>query len=638
MRIVIHLCMLFNLLVGSSCHAAIPEQSLSVMRKTFLQAEQYIVQDRESDFFALADTLKDYPLYPYLQYQWLSKHLQDTNTVLTFLHDHTASRYTPLLHSKWLVYLGQNQNWPTVIQYYKNSQDSELQCYFGLAQYQIGEQKAALETAKPLWLSGKLQPPACDELFQILQASSEINPELIWQRFQNVLEQNNPQLAAQILPLLSATLRSRAEIWLKLHEQPKLAAQAASWKQTDPQAGLLFAHTIMRWLNTDMEAALQTWDKEKSTFQIPADIVAETEKRLAMELAFRRDSRAYPRLSIYAGSDQAAQEWRVRAALSQQDWRSVIAALADLNQTQKLEDKWQYWLARALAQTGQTQEAAIIYQIIAKNRSFYAFLAAEKLQQPIALNHRPLEVSAQAIEQLQQQHEFMAVKELLAIDRRAEATRQWWHATAELDTQQLEAAAKLAQQMDWPSIAIFTLAKANNWDDMELRFPLQYSTLTQDSATVQALDPALLYALIRQESAFDPYAGSTAGAIGLMQLMPRTAKQIAGEINQSWNNDFNLLNPQINIKFGSYYFKKILNQFDGNIVLATAAYNAGPLKIKSWRPKSQTLPADIWIETIPYKETRGYVSSVIMYTLIYQQRLNRNNLKATDLLLEIKPG
>jgi soluble lytic murein transglycosylase len=147
-----------------------------------------------------------------------------------------------------------------------------------------------------------------------------------------------------------------------------------------------------------------------------------------------------------------------------------------------------------------------------------------------------------------------------------------------------------------------------------------------------------LFALIRQESAFDAQAGSPAGAMGLMQVMPQTAKQIASTLNQNWHNDNNLLLPELNIRYGSYYFKKLLNQFDGHVLLATAAYNAGANRIKQWRPQKQTLPADIWIETIPYKETRGYVSSVLMYTLIYQQRLNRNSFKISELLRPIKPG
>ena len=638
MRIVIQLILLPIFLSCMTTHAATSEQSLSILRKTFLQAEQYIQQDRESDFFALVDTLKDYPLYPYLQYQWLTHHLQDSAAILNFMQNHPTSRYTPLLHSKWLKDLGQKQNWLTFVQYYENSQDRELECYFALARYQLGEQSASIETAKQFWLSGQPQPPTCEALWPMLQNSVEFKLELIWQRFQNAFTQNNISLARQMLVLMPTADRDRAEVWLNLQAQPSRVAQTAIWKKTDPQAGMLFAHSILNLLDTDPESAMQTWDAEKNDFQIPPDKLAEVERRLGLELAFRRDHRAYQRLASHAGADQAAQEWRVRAALSQQDWLKVLTAINDLNPSLKQEDKWRFWQARALAETGQSEAATAIYQDIAKNRSFYAFLAADKLKQAIILNDHPLLVSSEEIEQLQTQSEFLATRELLAIDRNTEAARQWWHAIADLDIHQLKVAAKLAQQWDWPSIAIFTLAKANDWDDMTLRFPLHYTEQVQANAESHQLEPALLLALIRQESAFDPYAGSSAGAMGLMQLMPKTAKQIAAEIKVGWSNDYNLLSPTINIQFGSAYFKKLLNQFDGNVILATAAYNAGSLKARSWLPKNQALPADIWIETIPYKETRGYVASVIMYTLIYQQRLNRNPLKVAELLREITPN
>ncbi|MDD2739213.1 MAG: transglycosylase SLT domain-containing protein [Methylomonas lenta] len=638
MRIAVRLFLLFNLLTITASFAVSSGSSMRAMRKTFLQAEQYLKQDRESDYFALADSLKNYPLYPYLQYQWLRKHLDDNDSILAFLHDYTDSRYATLLHTKWLTHLGQTQQWPTFIQNYKTSDNSELQCYFAQAQYQNQQQAAALETAKQFWLSGKSMSTACDSLFETLKTSASFNSDLVWQRFQAALKQNNSQLATQMLPLFAQSDRKMADIWLKLHKKPHQITEPAAWKQSYPDAGILFAHAIVRWLEDDPQAALQAWDSQKKIFKIPADIRADTEKRLGMELAFRHDRRAYPRLSEYAGNDESAKEWRVRAALSQQNWQDVLSAIDALSQSQKSEDKWQYWQAKALAATGQQQQADSIFQAIAKNRSFYAFMAAELLKQDIVLNHQPVLASNKEISQLQNNSEFQAVSELLAIDRRPEATRQWWHAISELDAHQLTVAAKLAEQWQWPSLAIFTVAKANYWDDMALRFPLIYNELIQDNADKQKLDPSLIFALIRQESAFDEFAGSSAGAMGLMQLMPRTAKQIAAELNENWSNNYNLVIPGINIRYGSFYFKKVLNELNDHFVLATAAYNAGPYRVKQWLPKTKSLPADIWIETIPYKETRGYIASVIMYAMIYQHQLHRNSFKISDLLLEIKPS
>lgn len=638
MRIAVRLFLLFNLLTITASFAVSSDSSLRAMRKTFLQAEQYLKQDRESDYFALADSLKNYPLYPYLQYQWLRKHLDDNDSILAFLHDYTDSRYAPLLHTKWLTHLGQTQQWPTFIQNYKKSDNSELQCYFAQAQYQNQQQAAALETAKQFWLSGKSMSTACDSLFETLKTSASFNSDLVWQRFQAALKQNNSQLATQLLPLFAQSDRKMADIWLKLHIKPHQITEPAAWKKSYPDAGILFAHAIVRWLEDDPQAALQAWDAKKKSFEIPADIIADTEKRLGMELAFRHDRRAYPRLSEYAGNDESAKEWRVRAALSQQNWQDVLTAIDALSQSQKSEDKWQYWQAKALAATGQQQQADSIFQAIAKNRSFYAFMAAELLKQDIVLNHQPVLASNKEIRQLQNNSEFQAVSELLAIDRRPEATRQWWHAISELDAHQMTVAAKLAEQWQWPSLAIFTVAKANYWDDMALRFPLIYNELIQDNADKQKLDPSLIFALIRQESAFDEFAGSSAGAMGLMQLMPKTAKQIAAELNENWSNNYNLVIPGTNIRYGSFYFKKVLNELNDHFVLATAAYNAGPYRVKQWLPKTKSLPADIWIETIPYKETRGYIASVIMYAMIYQHQLHRNSFKISDLLLEIKPS
>lgn len=440
-----------------------------------------------------------------------------------------------------------------------------------------------------------------------------------------------------MLPLMQNDERKMAEIWLKLHTQPHLVKASAAWKHDYPKAGSLFAHAIRRWSNTAPHEAIKVWDAEKKHFQIPSEIIADTEKRLGLALAFERDKQAYSRLTAFAGSDPVAQEWRVRAALSQQNWPDTLSALDALNDDLKQSEKWQYWRARALASLGKSEDSSAILSRLAKQRSFYGFLSANRLQRDIELNHRAITVLNQEIDRLQQQAEFKAVSELLAMDRRNEAVRQWWHATANLDNQNLIVAAKLAQRWQWPSMAIFTIAKANAWDDMNLRFPLAFHSEIQAAANHVQLDPSLLFGLIRQESAFDEFAGSSAGAMGLMQVMPATAKQVASELNETWNNDFNLLLPQVNVKYGSAYFKKLLDRYDQHYPLAIAAYNAGPNRVENWLPKTNVLPADIWIETIPYKETRNYVVSVLMYTLIYQKRLSKDDLKISDLLAEVKP-
>jgi soluble lytic murein transglycosylase len=636
MRLTLRLCLLIFPLGTGLCHAESKNQNLAQTRQIFLQAEQSIYQDEDTDYIRLSDSIKSYPLYPYLQYQWLKKHLDYDNVIQAFLEEFPKSRYAGILRQKWLLQLAQNQQWPKFLSQYRHSDDQELLCYHALAQFQTGNRQAGMDKAKQYWISGKTQPAACDGLFSIFSASQEFGADTIWQRFQAAVLQDNIRLATQMQALLPNNLHKDADLWLDLHQQPALVKDSAEWKQHYSKAGLLFAHAIIRWMDNNSAAAVLTWDTEKQNYNIPDEIVADTEKRLALTLAYRQDSRAYDRLAQLGNQDNTTREWRIRSALVQQNWTEVLTAIEALTDDEKNMDKWRYWRARAQFANGETESAKLLFQGIVKNRSFYGYLAAAKMQQNIGLHERPVLVTDSEILQLQDQTEFQVTAELLALDRKAEAKKQWWHAITGLDARGLQVAAKLAQQWQMPAVAIFTIAKANEWDDMELRFPLLYLNQIKATANEQQLDPSIIYGLIRQESAFDEVAESPAGAKGLMQLMPKTAQQIAQELKDKWNNEASLFNPALNIKYGSYYYKKLLQQFNGEYLLAAAAYNAGAGKVKRWLPDNTPLPGDIWIESIPYKETRGYVSSVLFYAMIYQQRLHKTGLNPENLIRDIK--
>ncbi len=252
------------------------------------------------------------------------------------------------------------------------------------------------------------------------------------------------------------------------------------------------------------------------------------------------------------------------------------------------------------------------------------------------LSNNPLDVTAEEIENIKNRKAFRVAFEFMALDRDNDAKLQWWHALRQLDKDAYPAAAKLAQQWQWDEIAIFTIAKVKQWDDIEMRFPLSYSDKIHENAIQQNLNPVILFGLVRRESAFNKDAHSPVGARGLMQIMPQTGRQIAKDLNERWSGKNDLYNPVKNLKYGSYYYQKLLNQFDGHYALALAAYNAGPNRVKKWLP-DESIPADIWIETIPYRETRDYVTSVLVYALIYQQRIQSNELSMNDLTREVQP-
>ena len=612
------------------------DEQIATLRQLFLQAEDALSRRDEKSYFQLAEQLKEYPLYPYLRYQWLKKHLSQEQQVKTFLQEHESSRYARILKRKWLYHLAKKNQWQTFLEFYTETSDTSLNCYYHRAQYKTGDKQAALDGAKELWAVGKSQPKACDPLFAQLKKSSLYNQDLFWQRFDAALQNNKTSLAKYVKKLMSPADQKTADLWLKLHRDPERYITKLLNRPTTAQSPLMFTHAINRLTSKDINQAIALWDKNKQQYNIDTIQADKLEKRLAFKLAHKNESGAYERLGQLNDSDTSSKARRIRVALYEQNWPRVIAAIDNLSsENQKLE-KWQYWRARAYQETGRPIQADELLTELSQKRDFYGYLAADRLNSEYQLSNNPLDVTAEEIENIKNRKAFRVAFEFMALDRENDAKLQWWNALRQLDKDSYPAAAKLAQQWQWDEIAIFTIAKVKQWDDIEMRFPLSYSDKIHENAIQQNLNPVILFGLVRRESAFNKDAHSPVGARGLMQIMPQTGRQIAKDLNERWSGKNDLYNPVKNLKYGSYYYQKLLNQFDGHYALALAAYNAGPNRVKKWLP-DESIPADIWIETIPYRETRDYVTSVLVYALIYQQRIQSNELSMNDLTREVQP-
>ena len=630
------LVLFYFICLGSS--ATFAGLSLPESREKFLQAEKLIRSHQDSDYLRLSAELKDYPLYPYLQYQWLRDNLDKNKDIEDFILRYRSLRYAELLKSKWLRNLAKQKQWKELIKHYRSTSSAELQCDYYWAKYNSGQKTTALTAAKKLWVVGHSQPSNCDPLFDQLLKSKFFTRDMLWQRFQAALENGKVQLALYIKNLMSTTDSKAAELWLKVHKRPELVSESPDWHQGHSQAGLIFSHAVERIARKNTATALEIWDINKGKYIIPKFRAQQIERRLALGLAYRLDKRAYDRLDGLTKSDETVREWQIRTALREQNWQHVEDSLEKLSAEEKKRIQWRYWLARTYEKIGKTELATNLYTQLADDRSFYGFLSAFKSDRKIQINHQPVLISGEEISKLEQRADFRMVAEFRAIGRNEEAKRQWWYAVSKLKTNDILVAAKLAEQWQWNQEAIFTIARAKYWDDMNLRFPIKYSDQVEVNAEQQDLDPAIVFGLIRRESAFQEDARSPVGARGLMQIMPKTGRQIARELNEKWKSAKSLYNPELNVKYGTFYYKKLLEQFDGNYALAAAAYNAGPHRVKRWLPDEQSIAADIWIETIPFTETRAYVSAVLTYALIYQQRLQRNVLKIKDFMRDILPG
>ncbi|MDD2723325.1 MAG: transglycosylase SLT domain-containing protein [Methylovulum sp.] len=614
----------------------LPSQSLDEQRTVFLRAEKLLEQGNDAAFLELGETLADYPLYPYLQYEWLKKHLQKTDKVTEFLTRYAQTRHAPLLRAKWLDYLAKHGRWQEFVDYYQGTENPSRECYYYWALHETGKKEQALHEAKRLWLTGASQPPACDDLLAEFIKSPEFNQDWVWQRFSLAVNQENWPLVEYLRRMLDKPGQKNADFWLQVYKKPYLVKDSGLWMGADAMTGRIFAEGIARLAQIDVDLALLLWDGRKHYLAIDKQTLDKTDNKLAMILFNHQDSRAYRRLQQVSGPDGKVREAKVRAALLEGDWQHVGDALASLPWEQQHEPTWQYWRARVLEMMGNAEEAKKIYLQLADDRSFYGFLAADKLGNGYTISDKPVLIADGKMEALLKQTNFKAIQEWRSLNRDLEARRQWWFAIERLDKQQLRVAAKLAQQWQWDQVAIMTLVKADYWDDLGLRFPLRYVDEVRRNATQQSLDPAIIFGLMRQESLLDSNAVSPVGAKGLMQLMPATAGQIAGKLDETWHTDSQLFNPEVNIRYGSHYFAELLQRFNGHVALAAAAYNAGPNRVAKWLPVNRNMPADIWVETIPFKETRKYVTSVLAYAIIYQQRLQTDALKIKNMLAELR--
>ncbi len=589
-------------------------------RMRYLAAEQALKNDNVTEFARLAAQLKRYPLYPYLLYQKYQAHPEQIPQIAEFLKVYAQTPYAWPVRQRMLRYLAEKKRWQEYLHYYRASEDAALRCHYYWALHQTGKSGQAWQGARKLWLAGRSRPAACDSLFSAWRKAGGLTGDLVWQRFQMALDNNQIRLAVYLQKMLPKARKSLASLWLEGHRHPEKIL-------CDPDGiyqGSLLVHSIRRLARKDVDAALDSWQQWAPKTDLKPEEQASITRSLGLKLAWRHDARAWYWLARIPPAYQShtSRAWRVRAALREKNWYWVKQAIHELAPREKQRGIWQYWLARAEEATRHQDSAREIYQGLAMAANFYGFMAADRLQRDYSILHRAIKPSTEQLAQLAASRSIKVIQEFLALDRYREARRQWWYLLSHLDSEELLAAAELAKRQGWQQMAIIALANAKHWDDLEVRFPLHYLEPVIKHARYQQLAPAFVYGVIRRESAFDHRAYSSAGARGLMQLMPATAKKVARTLNQRLDSLSVLEDPDTNIRLGTAYLRVLLERFDGHFVLAAAAYNAGPHRVEHWLPKKQALPADIWIETIPFRETRRYVRAVLAYAMIYQKRLH----------------
>ncbi|MEC9306372.1 MAG: transglycosylase SLT domain-containing protein, partial [Pseudomonadota bacterium] len=325
-------------------------------------------------------------------------------------------------------------------------------------------------------------------------------------------------------------------------------------------------------------------------------------------------------------------ELRVRRALADRQWTEVMHWIAEMPSSQQESSRWQYWLGRANEQLGNQEAAQARYQQAAQDRSFYGFAAAEKIGQPYRLNHERHHFDEATREDIARLPAVQRTQALLRIGEEGLANSEWLHAVREASPYQARALADYAAQQQWHARLVQTTIAGEMWDALEWRFPPAYRDDFLAWGHQTGVDPYLLMAITRRESAYNPVALSPAGARGLMQLMPGTAAQVSRQLGLNDPGPYGVLEPELNIRLGSTYLRDKLERYQGNRLAATAAYNAGPGRVDQWLGSNSMESFDLFVESIPFRETRDYVQAVLSYRVIFESLANGGSSEGVSLL------
>lgn len=628
---------LLMLSVGLSVQAA---DDYSAPRERYRLAKAALKTGDRGLYDTLAVTLKDYPLYPYLVLADLRTRLDTASDadLEAFLHTYEDTLVAADLRGAWLRHLMHEGRWQKFLTVYDGRSSTALACYHLRARIRAHRLTGVAEEALKLWLVGHSQDSACDPLFIWLQAQGRLTPEVIWQRIERAMSQGNIDLAAYLGRKLPIKEREWVELWRKAHTKPAATLDNPALKTDTTLTRRIVRHAVTRLIEQDLTQAKLTWDKLITRFSFTQDERGGIERQLALRAAWRHHPSAALWLSQLPQEaiDQQAQLWRIRTALRAGDWPLLKREIERLDDAQQAENAWRYWYARALDKTGDPEHAKALFRKLAQTRDYYGFLAADRLDQPYALSHDPIALDPKVQQALRERPAILRAQEFYQLNELMPAAREWHDALRGLGPDQLKQAAALAHKWSWHSAAIETLGKAQAYDDLTVRFPTPFHAPVMTSARTHALEPAWLYAILRQESAFRPDARSAAGALGLMQLLPTTAAATARKQGKATPSTQALLTAEVNIPLGSAYLNELYQRFTHNPVLATAAYNAGPHRVERWLPKQGQMEADQWIDSIPFTETRRYVQTVFTYTMIYAAQLDHNTLRLSGHMLQIK--
>ncbi|MFT5590047.1 MAG: soluble lytic murein transglycosylase [Bradyrhizobium sp.] len=584
----------------------------------------------------LADRLPNYAIPSYVDYYRLKPRLVQASSaeIREYLRRYNGSAIADRLRNDWLLILGQQRDFVTFDEQYPLfalDDDLQLKCYSLLSRISRGEQVAA--AARTLLVSPKDYGEACSSLMTSLVQSGQFTADDVWWQLRLASETSQVSAARRLAPLVAAT---DAQVVQAIEKAPLVLARGVGKSAATHQ---LFIMALGRVARTSPEQAASALSNVES--QLTAGERALGWSQIALQASLKLMPEAttlYWSRSAGAPLSSDGYQWRTRMALRNGDWKLILQSIDAMPADLRDDGAWVYWRARALAAGGNTVEAQKLFKSISDQTNFYGQLALEDLGQKISIPIPGAPLTELEVAPLAANAGLRRALKFFDMNLRFEAVREWNWELRSLTEREHLAAAEFARQNNVLDRMVNTSDRTKSERDFTQRFPSPFRKFMVTSTSALGLDMAWVYGLIRQESRFIMNARSHVGASGLMQLMPATARYVAKKIGMTDFDPGQVNEIGTNIELGTNYLNIVLGDLDGSQAMATAAYNAGPGRPRSWRASlTRQVEGAVFAESIPFAETRGYVKNVLSNATYYAALFDGKPQSLKDRLGTVAP-
>lgn len=583
--------------------------------------DAYVEGDMSTVRNLMNNELKDYPLNIYLEYQLLQTQSADIKDVLTFInsgkHDLLANR----LKAFYIAKYAKSKQYTNLLRISPKLPNSPyLQCYWYEAQYHTGNEKLALKNMRVLYRSGKSISNSCIDFVVELRKSKKLTDSDLYARMDEAYwTRHGYKVFINSANLLKKTEYKKAMLLLeKLYNTPQKY-------NTVPSGFNSVAATVFkRYARIEPLEAHKEFASFKKKYKITNAQEKSIEKVMVAAMLYEKEDVPYNyldrQLALINSSD--LYQHRIRTAIWQKDYKTVEKFIRLLPKDLQKAENNQYWLARALEASGNKNQANLIFNELAKARSFYGYMAAEKVNKPYVINDAVINLNKTRTQLLKTNIGYERFVEFDLLSDPKGLKTEWNELMSKASLEDARMIATIEAKRGYTDLAIWESIIKKDWDTLKLRFPLSYIDNYKQQAAAQNVKVTFLLGITRQESIMNPLAVSPVGARGLMQIMPGTAKLISKKNGYEYKGVNSLFDPKVNILFGASYIRELLGKFNNNRIYVAASYNAGPGRALRWQSQDD-VKRDMatYVESIPFDETRNYVQKVIFYDFMYQYLL-----------------